>query len=398
MVSRLLSYVTRLECCVLLRLDSELPLSGRQQTAAPSGGLGSQVQPEVISNLQHQFETPRPSGMPIPSDPIASMSAVRVHTSGLPPKAEAKSDMPTDQGSSTNENVERYLRNKQASAGESGLPKQPIPRARNAKASVDFVNLSKRLKDSSEDGVAEVATKFFQVFTRVLHIPTSVALFNSAGIARTQVTAIVDHLTSAYQLKSKDWTTSDEEILNALLRVLSNVPDGMEIKAEHLETAGMPTIDTHSTTTFAFIVDWNVNADAAITSLTAVLSDLGLASDLNNDRDTEYTALGMQSGFQAFLREIVGTGSGTTLDSLDAKIEDLDMRPIGDDLLSIEIDTSIGKMASLHKEQKLFELVNGVQLPVSEVGIHVRKVTRIAELWGRKAAEKWRTATAKACL
>ena len=108
---------------ILLRLDSELPLSGRQQTAAPSAGLGSQVQPEVISNLQHQFETPRPSGMPIPSDPIASMSAVRVHTSGLPPKAEAKPDMPTDQGSSTNENVERYLRNKQASAGESGLLK-----------------------------------------------------------------------------------------------------------------------------------------------------------------------------------------------------------------------------------------------------------------------------------
>ena len=161
--------------------------------------------------------------MPIPSDPIASMSAVRVHTSGLPPKAEAKSDMPTDQGSSTNENVERYLRNKQASAGESGLLKQPIPRARNAKASVDFVNLSKRLKDSSEDGVAEVATKFFQVFTRVLHIPTSVALFNSAGILRTQVTAVVDHLTSAFRLMSKDWTDGDEEILNTLLRVLSNV-------------------------------------------------------------------------------------------------------------------------------------------------------------------------------
>ena len=94
---------------IMLRLDSELPLSGRQQTAAaPSGGLGSEVQPEVISNLRHQFETPRPSGMPIPSDPIASMSAVRVHTSGLPPKAEAKPDMPTDQGSSTDENVERY--------------------------------------------------------------------------------------------------------------------------------------------------------------------------------------------------------------------------------------------------------------------------------------------------
>ena len=173
---------------------SELPLSGQQQTAAaPASGLGSEVRPEVISNLRHQFETPRPSGMPIPSVPIASMSAVRVHTSGLPPKAEEKPDMPTDQGSSTNENVERYLRNKQASAGESGLLKQPIPRARNAKASVDFVNLSKRLKDSSEDGVAEVATKFFQVFTRVLHITTSVALFNSAGILRTQVTAVVDH-------------------------------------------------------------------------------------------------------------------------------------------------------------------------------------------------------------
>ena len=89
----------------------------------------------------------------------------------------------------------------------------------------------------------------------------------------------------------------------------------MEIKAEHLEQEGMPPIDTHSTTTFNFIVDWNVNAEAAITSLTAVLSDLDLASDLNNDRDTEYTALGMQSSFQAFLREIVGTGSGTTLDS-----------------------------------------------------------------------------------
>ena len=58
----------------------------------------------------------------------------------------------------------------------------------------------------------------------------------------------------------------------------------MEIKAEHLEKAGMPTTDTYSTTTFAFIVDWNANADAAITSLTAVLSDLDLASDLNNDR------------------------------------------------------------------------------------------------------------------
>ena len=80
---------------------------------------------------------------------------------------------------------------------------------------------------------------------------------NAAPADLTQLlTAIVDHLTSAYQLKSKDWTTSDEEILNALLRVISNVPDGMEIKAEHLETAGLPTIDTHSTTTFAFIVDW----------------------------------------------------------------------------------------------------------------------------------------------
>ena len=46
---------------ILLRLDSELPLSGQQQTAtAPSGGLGSEVRPEVISNLRHQFETPRP--------------------------------------------------------------------------------------------------------------------------------------------------------------------------------------------------------------------------------------------------------------------------------------------------------------------------------------------------
>ena len=80
---------------IMLRLDSELPLSGRQQTAAPSGGLGSQVQPEVISNLQHQFETPRPSGTP-PLDPMTSMSAVRVNTSGLPPKAEAtKPDMQT---------------------------------------------------------------------------------------------------------------------------------------------------------------------------------------------------------------------------------------------------------------------------------------------------------------
>ena len=34
-------------------------------------------------------------------------------------------------------------------------------------------------QNTAEDGIAEVATKFFQVFTRVLHIPTSVALFNS---------------------------------------------------------------------------------------------------------------------------------------------------------------------------------------------------------------------------
>ena len=68
---------------ILLRLDSELPLSGRQQTAAaPSGGLGSEVRPEVISNLRHQFETPRPSGTP-PLDPMTSMSAVRVNTSGM---------------------------------------------------------------------------------------------------------------------------------------------------------------------------------------------------------------------------------------------------------------------------------------------------------------------------
>ena len=382
---------------ILLRLDSE-PLSGQQQTAAaPDGGLGREVRPEVISNLRHQFETPRPSGMS-PSDLTASMSAVRINASGLPPKAEAKPDMQTDRGSSTNDNVERYLRNKQASTGDSGLLKQPIPRSRNAKASVDFVTLSKRLKDNSEDGIAEVAMKFFQVFTRVLHITTSVALFNSAGITRTQVTAVVDHLTSAYQLKSKDWTTGDEEILNALLRVLSNVPDGMEIKAEHLEKAGMPTIDTHSTTTFTFIVDWNVNADAAVASLTAVLSDLDLASDFDNDRDAEYTDLGMQLSFQALMREIVGTGSGTTLDSLDAKFEELDIRLPGKTALSKEIVQSIGKLASLSKEQKQFELVNGMKLPVSDAGIHVRKVTRIAELWGRKAVENLENPDCKSLL
>ena len=96
----------------------------------------------------------------------------------------------------------------------------------------------------------------------------------------------------------------------------------------------------------------------------------------------------MQSSFQAFLREIAGTGSGTTLDSLEAKIEDLDIRPRGENILSIEIDTSIGKLSALAKEQKQFELVNGVTLPVSDVGIHVRKVTRIAEQWGRKAQER----------
>ena len=72
------------------KLDEIIALmAGRQSTAAgglgataPSGGLGSEVQPEVISNLSHQFETPRPSGMP-PLDPMASMSAVRVNTSGM---------------------------------------------------------------------------------------------------------------------------------------------------------------------------------------------------------------------------------------------------------------------------------------------------------------------------
>ena len=49
------------------KLDDLIALmTGRQNTAAgglgdtaPSGGHGSEVQPEVISNLQHQFETPR---------------------------------------------------------------------------------------------------------------------------------------------------------------------------------------------------------------------------------------------------------------------------------------------------------------------------------------------------
>ena len=186
--------------------------------------------------------------------------------------------------------------------------------------------------------------------------------------------------------------------MNALLRVLSNVPDGTEIKAEDLEKAGMPTIDTHSTTTFTFIVDWNVNADAAVTSLTAVLSDLDLASDFDNDLDEEYTDLGMQMSFQALMREIVGTGSGTTLDSLDAKFEELDIRLPGKTSLSKEIVQSIGKLASLSKEQKQFELVNGMKLPVSDAGIHVRKVTRIAELWGRKAVENLENPDCKSLL
>ena len=45
-------------------------------------------------------------------------------------------------------------------------------------------------------------------------------------------------------------------------------------------------------------------------------------------------------------------------------------------------------MSALHKEQKLYESINGVQLPVSEIGISVRRLTQYPDVWAIGASER----------
>lgn len=61
--------------------------------------------------------------------------------------------------------------------------------------------------------------------------------------------------------------------------------------------------------------------------------------------------------------------------------------PFRDKTLPSELEVCIAKLSVRYKDQTQYETIKGVKLPVAEIGIPVRKITRIPILWAMQATK-----------